>query len=30
MMLGLMVETIIVGKGIVEAIGIRVWLSCNR
>jgi len=28
-MLGLIIETFIFGKGIVAAIGLRVWLSCN-
>jgi len=29
MMLGLIVETLSFGNGIVAAIGLRVWLSCN-
>jgi len=28
-MLGLVVETLIVGKGIVATIGLLEWLSCN-
>ena len=29
MMLGLIIEMFVFGKGIVTVIGLHVWLSCN-